>query len=131
RFGPVTAVSEVSFDIEQGKMLVLLGPSGCGKTTIMRCLAGLEQPNSGRIEVGGRVIFDSAANINVPINHRNIGMVFQSYAIWPHMSVFQNVSFPLEMKGLNASEIRAQVEEVLDIVGLKDLADRGASKLSG
>ncbi|MGO1080547.1 ABC transporter ATP-binding protein [Inquilinus sp. CA228] len=131
QFGALTAIADVSFEIEQGKMLVLLGPSGCGKTTIMRCLAGLEQPNGGRIDIGGRTVFDSAKGTNIPVNQRNVGMVFQSYAIWPHMSVYENVAFPLEMKSLPADEIRDKVHDMLQIVGLQDMADRGASKLSG
>lgn len=131
KFGAFTAVSHVSLDVGQGRMLVLLGPSGCGKTTIMRCIAGLEVPTTGRIEIGGRAVFDSEARVNVPVNQRNIGMVFQSYAIWPHMTVRENVAFPLEMKGLSAGEIRTQVDEVLALMGLSELAARGASLLSG
>ena len=102
-FGSVVAVDDLSLRIAEGELLVLLGPSGCGKTTTMRSIVGLETPTKGRIEVGGRVVFDASAAINVPPNKRKIGMVFQSYAIWPHKTVFENVAFPLEREGRAAS----------------------------
>jgi iron(III) transport system ATP-binding protein len=125
------AVDDLTLDIEQGEFLVLLGPSGCGKTTTMRALVGLEEPTSGRISVGGQVLFDRTKGINVPSNQRGMGMVFQSYAIWPHMTVFQNVSYPLEMQRLSRAETRCRVEEMLELVGLGGLGPRGASQLSG
>jgi iron(III) transport system ATP-binding protein len=125
------AVDDLSLDVEQGEFLVLLGPSGCGKTTTMRSLVGLEEPTSGRIQVGGQVLFDRTKGINVPSNQRGMGMVFQSYAIWPHMTVFQNVSYPLEMQRVGRAEIRRRVEEMLELVGLGGLGSRGASRLSG
>jgi len=131
QFGDTAAVAGVSLDVSEGEMLVLLGPSGCGKTTIMRCIAGLEVPESGSIEVSGETMFDAAAGVNVPTHLRNIGMVFQSYAIWPHMSVFENVSFPLEMADREPMEIDARVGEALRMVGLGHEAGRGASQLSG
>ena len=130
-FGETAAVAGIDLDIAEGEMLVLLGPSGCGKTTTMRCIAGLETPDSGRIALGGRVIYDHARGINVPTNRRHVGMVFQSYAIWPHMSVYQNVSFPLEMEGKGKSEINRRVRDILKLVGLEGFDDRGASYLSG
>jgi iron(III) transport system ATP-binding protein len=130
-YGDTAAVAGIDLDIAQGEMLVLLGPSGCGKTTTMRCIAGLETPNSGRITLGGRVVYDHAQGLNVPANKRQVGMVFQSYAIWPHMSVFQNVSFPLEMEGKGKSEINRRVTDILKLVGLEGFGDRGASYLSG
>jgi iron(III) transport system ATP-binding protein len=129
-FGAVVAVDHLSLDVAQGQMLVLLGPSGCGKTTTMRAIAGLDQPDEGAIAIAGRTVFE-AGKLNVPANQRNVGMVFQSYAIWPHMSVFDNVAFPLRVKNLARSEIDTRVGEVLVQVGLKDLAGRGASYLSG
>ena len=125
------AVDDLTLAIEQGEFLVLLGPSGCGKTTTMRSLVGLEEPTSGRISVGGQVLFDRTKGINVPANQRGMGMVFQSYAIWPHMTVFQNVSYPLEMQRLSRAETRRRVEEMLELVGLEGLGPRGASQLSG
>jgi iron(III) transport system ATP-binding protein len=112
-------------------MLALLGPSGCGKTTTMRCMVGLQRPDAGTITIGERVVFDSATNVDVPVNARNIGMVFQSYAIWPHMTVAQNIAFPLRMKKLPKPEIAERVAAALDTVGLTGLGDRGASMLSG
>jgi len=129
-FGPVVAVDGLTLDVAQGEMLVLLGPSGCGKTTTMRAIAGLDRPDAGSISIGDRIVFE-AGKVNVPANARNAGMVFQSYAIWPHMSVFDNVSFPLRVKNLPKAEIAARTAEVLAQVGLADLADRGASYLSG
>jgi iron(III) transport system ATP-binding protein len=129
-FGPVVAVDRLSLDVAQGQMLVLLGPSGCGKTTTMRAIAGLDLPDEGSVAIGGRVVFE-AGKVNVPANQRNVGMVFQSYAIWPHMTVFDNVAFPLRVKNLPRSEMAARVGEVLTQVGLSDLSQRGASYLSG
>src|SRR3954452_8679364 len=90
----VLAVDHVSLDVEEGDLFTLLGPSGCGKTTTLRSIAGLETPDAGEISVGGRVLFSSRTKKRVPANERGLGMVFQSYAIWPHMNVFQNVAFP-------------------------------------
>jgi iron(III) transport system ATP-binding protein len=131
RYGDSNAVDDLTLGIEQGEFLVLLGPSGCGKTTTMRSLVGLEEPTSGRITVGGEVLFDRDQGINVASNHRGMGMVFQSYAIWPHKTVFQNVSFPLEMQRMSRAETRQRVEEMLELVGLGGLGPRGASQLSG
>src|SRR5437868_2164861 len=90
-------IRETSFTLDPGTFFTLLGPSGCGKTTTLRCVAGLEQPDRGTIRLGENVLYDEARGINVPLNRRNIGMVFQSYAIWPHMTVFENVAFPLQV----------------------------------
>src|SRR3981189_3987023 len=91
----VSAIQDACFEVDQGEMLVLLGPSGCGKSTTLRCIAGLERPDEGRIVVAGRTVFDSSAGVFVPPHDRGTGMVFQTYAIWPHMSAFENVAFPL------------------------------------
>ena len=115
----------------EGKLFTLLGPSGCGKTTTLRSIAGLERPTSGEIEVGGRTVYSSSRGIFVAPNKRNFGMVFQSYAIWPHMNVFQNVAFPLEVRKLAKKEIREKVMRVLTAVQLDHLVDREATKLSG
>ena len=127
----VKAAQDVSFEVPEGKLFTLLGPSGCGKTTTLRSIAGLERPTSGEIEVGGRTVYSSSRGIFVAPNKRNFGMVFQSYAIWPHMNVFQNVAFPLEVRKLARKEIRERVMRVLTAVQLDHLVDREATKLSG
>ena len=133
RYGqsPDLAVDHLDLEIPKGQFYVLLGPSGCGKTTTMRCIAGLETPQEGRITVNGRVVRDDATNTTVPTHKRNIGMVFQSYAIWPHKTVFENVAFPMRMKGISSRDARPRVIEILARVGLEGFADRGASMLSG
>ncbi len=101
RFGgksPTTAIDNLDIEIEQGEFLVLLGPSGCGKTTTLRCIAGLETANEGLIAFGERTVFDAARGVNVAPNKRNVGMVFQSYALWPHMTVRKNVGYPLRVR---------------------------------
>ena len=127
----VKAAQDVSFEVPEGKLFTLLGPSGCGKTTTLRSIAGLERPVSGEIEVSGRTVYSSSRGIFVAPNKRNFGMVFQSYAIWPHMNVFQNVAFPLEVRKLAKKEIRERVMRVLTAVQLEHLVDREATKLSG
>ena len=114
RAGAVKAAQDVSFEVPEGKLFTLLGPSGCGKTTTLRSIAGLERPTAGEIEVGGRLVYSSARGVFVAPNKRNFGMVFQSYAIWPHMNVFQNVAFPLEVRRLPRKEIRDRVMRRLD-----------------
>jgi iron(III) transport system ATP-binding protein len=134
----VFAVNGISFDVREGEMFTLLGPSGCGKTTTLRSIAGLEHPDTGVIEVDGRVLFEAREGHrpqSVPANDRRLGMVFQSYAIWPHMSVFNNVAFPLQVqkrgKRPNKAKIADQVGHVLETMELADLASRPATKLSG
>ena len=131
RYGDATAVNGVSFTVGQGEHLTLLGPSGCGKTTTLRAIAGLEQPASGRISVDGKAMFDGARKINVPAEERGVSMVFQSYAVWPHMTVFDNVAYGLRVRKQSKDEIKKNVERALDLVQMRHLADRGASKLSG
>jgi iron(III) transport system ATP-binding protein len=130
-FGDTTVVSGIDLHVPNGKMVVLLGPSGCGKTTTMRCIAGLDTPNAGRIAIGGNVVYDAETKVNVPVERRHVGMVFQSYAIWPHLTVFANVAFPLEIQGIAKAETAERVHEMLALVGLGDVAKRGASQLSG
>ena len=135
----VFAVNDVSFEVPDGELFTLLGPSGCGKTTTLRSIAGLEAPDSGEIALSDRVLFSRAATgktrTNVPANARGLGMVFQSYAIWPHMTVFDNVAFPLQvMKRANRpnkKETEERVLKVLETMELANLADRQATKLSG
>ena len=126
------AVDAVSFNVEPGEFFTLLGPSGCGKTTTLRCVAGLERPQKGKIQLRGRIVLDSSSRIFVVPNQRNIGMVFQSYAIWPHLTVFKNVAFPLKASGQRDFKIlRDKVERALDLVGLAGFEDRPATQLSG
>jgi iron(III) transport system ATP-binding protein len=132
---PITAVDSISFGVPAGTLLTLLGPSGCGKTTTMRCIAGLERPDSGVVRVDGRTMYSGVDNVNVSPQMRGLGMVFQSYAIWPHMNVFQNAAFPIEVtrrrRHLNRSEIRDRVMDVLGRVQLDEMAGRPATDLSG
>jgi iron(III) transport system ATP-binding protein len=130
-YGDFHAINGIDLHVPDGTSLVLLGPSGCGKTTTMRSIAGLEQPSGGTISIGGTKLFDAASNVNVPPNKRNIGMVFQSYAVWPNMSVRQNVEFPLKMQKRSKREIATAVDAVLELAGLTQYASRGASQLSG
>jgi iron(III) transport system ATP-binding protein len=130
--GTVKAIEEVCFNVEAGEFFTLLGPSGCGKTTTLRCVAGLERPQQGKIQLRGRIVFDSSSRIFVVPNQRNIGMVFQSYAIWPHLTVFKNVAFPLKAVGHRDSRVlRDKVDRALDLVGLAGFEDRPATQLSG
>jgi iron(III) transport system ATP-binding protein len=129
------ALNGVSLTIEDGQFFTLLGPSGCGKTTLLRCIAGLEVPDSGEIRLGERIIFSSSGRINVPPNRRGLGMVFQSYAIWPHMNVAGNVAYPLTVRirrrRLCKAEIERRVSELLDLIQIRHLANRRATMLSG
>ena len=127
----LAAVDDVSFEVETGKLLTLLGPSGCGKTTTLRSIAGLEERDDGEIQLGSRVVFSASKAVSVPSNRRRVGMVFQSYAIWPHMTVFQNVAYPLEGSGVSRTEVRERVAKVLGLVGLEEMMDRPAPFLSG
>jgi iron(III) transport system ATP-binding protein len=130
----VRAIDGVSLNVEPGKLLTLLGPSGCGKTTTLRCLAGLERPDRGRIVIDGKLVFDSEERIFVPPSERALGMVFQSYAIWPHMTVFENVAFPLRVardRKYSAAEIKREVGRVLEMVRLTGYENRASTQLSG
>ncbi|HEY3093674.1 MAG TPA: ABC transporter ATP-binding protein [Vicinamibacterales bacterium] len=129
----VKAAQDVSFTVEEGRLFTLLGPSGCGKTTTLRSIAGLERPRAGEISVSGRVVFSSSSGVFVAPNRRGFGMVFQSYAIWPHMTVFENAAFPLEVgdRKYSRRQVRENVMRVLHAVQLEELADRDATKLSG
>lgn len=131
--GPVRAVRGVSFNVEPGEFYTLLGASGCGKTTTLRCVAGLEVPDAGRISIGEKVVFSKAERIMEPPNRREIGMVFQSYAIWPHLNVFSNVSFPLVLgrHRLSRRQVRDKTMRALNLVQLDGLAFRPAPFLSG
>jgi iron(III) transport system ATP-binding protein len=131
--GTVHAVRGINIKVERGQFYTMLGPSGCGKTTTLRCLAGLERPSSAEISIDGQVVFSSERNLMIPPYRRDIGMVFQSYAIWPHMDVFENVAFPLrEMRGrFSRAEIREKVMRALELVQLTGYEGRPAPFLSG
>ena len=131
RYGEATAVDGISFTVERGEHLTLLGPSGCGKTTTLRAIAGLETPSGGTIRIGGAAMYSAAERRNVPAEKRGISMVFQSYAVWPHMSVFDNVAYGLRVRKLPRDEVARQVERALDLVQMRDFAGRSAALLSG
>ena len=131
RFGNATALDGVSLETEPGEFLVLLGPSGCGKTTLLRCLAGLETPDEGEIILGERVVFSSEQKLNVPPGKRELGMVFQSYALWPHMTVRDNLKFGLDVLKMAKPAANERLDQVLADVGLGELGGRFPSELSG
>jgi ABC-type Fe3+/spermidine/putrescine transport system ATPase subunit len=131
RYGDTPVVNGISFTVAPGEFFTLLGPSGCGKTTTLRLLAGLETPDEGEITLDGRCLAAPARNILVPIDKRGMGMVFQSYAIWPHLTVFENVAFPLRVRRESKAVIKKRVTEALELVGLGGLEERGATELSG
>jgi iron(III) transport system ATP-binding protein len=130
-YGDLAAVDDVSFEVAEGHTLALLGPSGCGKTTILRSIAGLETPEQGSIAIGGKLVFDAAARVNLLPEERELGIVFQSYAVWPHMSVADNVGFPLKVRGLAKAERAARVDRILETVGLSAARNKPAPELSG
>ncbi|MDF1593366.1 MAG: ABC transporter ATP-binding protein [Desulfobacterales bacterium] len=131
RFGNVTAIDGVDIHIPDGKIVTLLGPSGCGKTTTLRCLAGFENADEGQIWIGDRLVFDSGQKINISPQKRGMGMVFQSYAVWPHMSVFENIAFPLRIRKASGSEVNERVLRAMQMVGIEELKDRLPSEISG
>lgn len=130
-YGRVTALDSINLTIEAGEFLVLLGPSGCGKTTLLRCIAGLEKPDTGEIVIGDQTVFSSENGIAVPPGKRQLGMVFQSYALWPHMSVYENVGFGLRLQKMPRKEVRRHVDKVLKDLDMEGLGHRYPSELSG
>jgi iron(III) transport system ATP-binding protein len=130
-FGKIRAADDVTFSVGKGEMVTLLGPSGCGKSTTLRCVAGLETIDDGRIIVDGEVVSSAGEHISVPPERRDIGMVFQSYAVWPHMTVWGNVAYPLQVHKVPKEEIDGRVRKMLSLVGLAEMADRNVTKLSG
>ncbi|HEX9264661.1 MAG TPA: ABC transporter ATP-binding protein, partial [Candidatus Binatia bacterium] len=131
QLGTAQVLCGVSFELQQGEVLALLGASGSGKTTLLRSVAGLERPDKGKIEIRGKVVFDAATGFEIPAEQRGLGLVFQSYAIWPHRSVFENVAYGLRLRHVADAEIRQRVGDVLARLGLGHLADRYAHQLSG
>jgi iron(III) transport system ATP-binding protein len=130
-FGPVLAVQNLNLDIEEGEFFTLLGASGCGKTTTLRLIGGLEKPDDGEIYLSDRCLVSRAQKVFVNPEKREMGMVFQSYALWPHMTVFENVAYPLKLRWEKRAVIQEKVSAALDLVGLKGLEDRQAPALSG
>jgi iron(III) transport system ATP-binding protein len=130
-FDSHAAVDHISFAVEKGEFLTLLGPSGCGKTTTLRCIAGLETPDEGEIYIGEKLMVSGQGNVFVAPDKRDLGMVFQSYAIWPHLTVFDNVAYPLREKKFKKEFIREKVGQILEMVHLSGFVDRPATKLSG
>jgi iron(III) transport system ATP-binding protein len=131
RFGTKEAVKNVDLDVKNGEFMILLGPSGCGKTTLLRCVAGLEQPDSGEIYLSGQLVSSAEKGVFWPAYKRNLGMVFQSYALWPHMTVFENVAYPLTVKKRPKKEKAEKVREVLSLMGIEQYETTNVTKLSG
>lgn len=131
RFGDVVALDDVSFDVKAGEFLTLLGPSGCGKSTTLGALAGLDRPTAGLIRIGNTPVFDSARNIFVDAQYRRLGLMFQSYALWPHMTVEGNLRFALELNGVRGTDATKRINEVLGLVDLANYNDRYPAELSG
>ena len=131
RYGKVVAADAVTFVVGDNEFFSLLGPSGCGKSTVLRCVAGLEEPTEGDIYIGETCVNSTAKGINIPTELRPIGMVFQNYAVWPHMTVHDNVAYPLKLKRLAKQVIETKLKDALHTVGLEKLADRYPSQLSG
>src|SRR5712671_7137724 len=130
-YGDNEILKGVSVAVPPGKVVALLGPSGSGKTTLLRAVAGLETPHRGAIRIGDKVLLDAAERIDLPAEERGLGLVFQSYALWPHRTVFGNVAYGLKLRKVAEADIKARVEKALAQIGLSDLAERYPHQLSG
>ncbi|RTG43425.1 ATP-binding cassette domain-containing protein [Serratia marcescens] len=130
-YGDNPVLKGVSMDLKRGEVVSLLGPSGSGKTTLLRAVAGLEKPSQGRIVIGNSAVYNGSARSEIPAEERNLGLVFQSYALWPHKTVFENVAYPLKLRKTGSAEIAQRVQAVLDQLGLGHLAKRHPHQLSG
>jgi len=131
KFGDVVAINDVSLEIEPGSFLTLLGPSGCGKTTLLRCIAGLEEPDGGEIYIGDKLVYSYDKGISVPPGQRDLGLVFQNYALWPHMKVNKNITFALEIQKMASEEMQLRVKEALAEVQMEGYEDRYPREMSG
>lgn len=131
KFGDVVAVNDVSLTIEPGSFLTLLGPSGCGKTTLLRCISGLEDPDAGEIYIGDKLIYSNVKGISLPPGQRDLGLVFQNYALWPHMTVYKNITFALEIKNMPKAQMATRVQEVLAEVQMEGYENRYPREMSG
>jgi len=127
----IKALDGIDITIPSNRIFTLLGPSGCGKTTLLRCIVGLETPDEGEFRIGGQIVWSSEKHISVPTEKRGLGMVFQTYAIWPHMNVYDNVAYPLQNRKLSAQTIREKVAQTLRFVQLVGFEKRPAPRLSG
>src|SRR4249919_2834581 len=131
RLGDNEILKGVSVAVPAGEVVALLGPSGSGKTTLLRAIAGLETPYQGSIGIGDHVFFDAARDVELPAEERGLGLVFQSYALWPHRTVFENVAYGLKLRRVGAPDIKSRVERTLGQIGLAHLSDRYPHQLSG
>ncbi len=131
QFGQIRAIENLSLEVKEGELLAVLGPSGCGKSTLLSCVAGIEQPDAGEIQLSERPLFSLERKINVPPEKRNIGFVFQNYALWPHMTVFRNIAYPLKVRNSSKAFILKEVQHMLKLVHLEEKADRHPHELSG
>jgi len=131
RYGSIQALNDVTMDAEKGSIVAILGPTGSGKTTLLRCIAGLEMPDRGEIYIGGNIVTSASKGIYVRPEKRSVGMVFQSYALWPHMNVYENIAFPLKVRGLSRDEIDRRVKKIISIVGLEGYEKHYPHQLSG
>ncbi|MCL6469069.1 MAG: ABC transporter ATP-binding protein, partial [Ralstonia sp.] len=131
QYGNNPVLKGVSMQLHKGEVVSLLGPSGSGKTTLLRAVAGLEQASQGTVQIGDRVMFDGAKKLDVPAEGRNLGLVFQSYALWPHKTVAENVAYPLKLRKTPSAQIKERVQAVLQQLGLGHLGERFPSQLSG
>lgn len=130
-YGDNPVLKGVSMELKRGEVVSLLGPSGSGKTTLLRAVAGLEKPTAGRITIGNNVVYDGSPRSEIPAEERNLGLVFQSYALWPHKTVFDNVAYPLKLRKVSSGEIKQRVQSVLEQLGLGHLGNRHPHQLSG